>query len=317
VRVQDPWRSRGARRLDGYTLAHWMRGLRSDGARALFTIITRTVWGAEPSDLSFLYFLWYARTGGGLQQLTDFEGGAQEAHPVGGTQQLCERLAEQLGDAVRPGSPVRRVSQDGTVTTDGGRITADRVVVALAPAMAARIEFDPPLPPAREALHQRMPMGAAMKAFAVYESPWWREHGLSGLAFDDRGWVQMVVDTSPPGPGAPGVLMAFVMGAPALALATRSPDARRAAALDAMAALLGPEARRPAAFGDFSWHHEPYSRGGPTGLMAPGTLGMLGPALREPVGRVHWAGTETATEWAGYMEGAIQAGERAAQEVTA
>jgi monoamine oxidase len=316
VRREDPWRSRGARRLDSFTVAHWMRGLRTDAARAFVTLTTRTVFGAEPAELSYLYFLWYTQMAGGIQQLTDFEGGAQDSHLAGGTQQVCERLADELGDAVELTSPVTRIGADGLVSTTRSRVHASRAIVAVSPAVAARIDFEPPLPPPREALAQRMPMGAYMKAVAVFDSPWWRERGLSGIAFDDSGPVQMVVDASPPGDGA-GVLMGFITGAPALGLGSLAPDARREAALGAMAAMLAPEAAKPAAFRDFNWHEERWSRGGPVGLMGPGTLTALGPRLREPIRTLHWAGTDTATEWNGYMDGAIQAGERAAHEVTA
>jgi monoamine oxidase len=317
VRPGQPWRSRGARRLDSFTLAHWMRTLRSDSARAMFTLTARTVFGAEPSELSFLYFLWYAQCAGGLQALTDFEGGAQDSHLVGGTQQLCERIAAELGSALLLDSPVIAIaheSEGATITASRRTVRARDVIVAVSPALAARIEFEPALPAAREALGQRMPMGAYMKGIALYERPWWRDRGLSGLAFADRGPVQMVVDASPPG-GQAGILAGFVTGAPARDLARLDAATRRQAVLDAIAAAVAPEAAHPTSYVDFNWLEERWSRGGPVGLMGPGTLTGLGPALREPVGTVHWAGTDTATEWNGYMEGAIEAGERAAREI--
>jgi monoamine oxidase len=318
VRAEDPWRSRGAARLDSYTLGHWMRGLRSRTARATFELTARTVFGAEPSELSFLYFLWYAQCAGGFMQLTDFAGGAQDSHLEGGSQQVCDRIAGELGDAVVLSSPVEVITADGggaVVTSAARTVRAARVIVAVSPSIAARIEFEPALPPLREALSQRMPMGAYMKGIAAYPRAWWRDRGLSGLAFADRGPVQMVVDVSPPG-GEPGVLAGFVTGAPARAMGRLQPEARRQAVLDAMAAALAPEAARPDAYRDFNWLEERWSRGGPVGLMGPGTLTGLGPVLREPCGAVHWAGTDTATEWNGYMDGAIQAGERAAAELT-
>lgn len=317
VGAEDPWRSRGASRLDSYTLEHWMRGLRSDSARAMFTLTARTVFGAEPRELSFLYFLWYAQCAGGLMALTDFEGGAQDSHLEGGTQQICERIAAELGEAVSLGSPVKSIRRDaGRAVLKSGRrsIKAARVIVAVSPAIAGRIEFTPDLPAPREALGQHMPMGAYMKGVAVYERAWWRDRGLSGLAFDDSGPVQMVVDASPPG-GSPGVLVGFVTGAPALELGALDERGRRLAVLEALGAAVAPEAASPEAFRDFNWHDEKWSRGGPVGLMGPGTLTTLGPALRAPVGVVHWAGTDTAADWNGYMEGAIEAGERAAREV--
>ena len=296
-----------------------MRGLRSDSARGTLTLTARTVFGCEPAELSFLYFLWYAQCAGGLMQLTDFAGGAQDSHLHGGTQQLCERIAEELGEAVLLKAPVASIKQTshGVAVKAGRRsIKGDAAIVAVSPSIAGRIDFDPGLPPRREALAQRMPMGAYMKGVAVYERPWWREQGLSGLAFADTGPVQMVVDASP-SEGERGVLVGFVTGAPAREVVRLEGDARRRAVLDAMAAVVGPAAAAPEAYRDFNWAEERWSRGGPVGTMGPGTLTGLGPVLSEPVGRVHWAGTDTATEWNGYMEGAIQAGERAAAEVLA
>jgi monoamine oxidase len=207
------------------------------------------------------------------------------------------------------------VKHDGTgvsIKVGRRRIKAEKAIVAVSPAVAGRIEFAPGLP-SREALGQRMPMGAYMKGVAVYDHAWWRDRGLSGIALSDRGPVQMTVDASPAG-GSPGVLIGFVTGAPARAVPELEPAARRHVVLDAMAALTAPEAANPRSYCDFNWLEEPWSRGGPVGLMGPGTLTGLGPVLREPVGPVHWAGTDTATEWNGYMEGAVQAGERAAAE---
>lgn len=318
VRAEDPWRSRGAARLDSFTLGHWMRGLRTDAARAMWTLTARTVFGAEPSELSFLYFLWYAQCAGGVMQLTDFEGGAQDAHFHGGSQQICDRIVHELGDeAVLLKSPAAEIKHDaGGVSIKVGRrkIKAAKAIVAISPAMAGRIEYDPALPPPREALGQRMAMGSYMKGVAIYDRAWWRDRGLSGLAFADRGPVQMIVDASPPS-AEPGVLVGFVTGAPAREVARLEPAARRQVVLDAMAAALAPEAATPRSYRDFNWHEERWSRGGPVGLMGPGTLTSLGPALTEPMGPVRWAGTDTATEWNGYMEGAIQAGEREARLV--
>jgi monoamine oxidase len=317
VRAADPWRSRAAARLDSFTLAHWMRGARSESARAMWTLTARTVFGAEPSELSFLYFLWYAQCAGGVMQLTDFEGGAQDAHLRGGTQQICDRIAAELGDDVLLASPATEVRHDEkgvSIKVGRRRIKAARAIVAVSPAVAARIAFEPGLP-SREALGQRMPMGGYMKGVAIYDHAWWRDRGLSGLAFADRGPVQMTVDASPPG-GSPGVLIGFVTGAPARAVAELEPGERRHVVLEAMGAAVAPEAADPRSYSDFNWLEEPWSRGGPVGLMGPGTLTSLGPVLNEPVGPLHWAGTDTATEWNGYMEGAIQAGERAAAEAT-
>ncbi len=80
---------------------------------------------------------------------------------------------------------------------------------------------------------------------------------------------------------------------------------------------LGPPAANPIQYFESDWPAERWSRGGPVGFTAPGALSAYGPALREPIGRIHWAGTETSGYWVGYMDGAIRSGERVAAEVTA
>lgn len=317
VGAEEPWRARGASRLDAVTVAHWMRTLRSAPARMLITVTCRTAFGAEPSEMSLLYFLSYLQAAGGLRAIADFEGGAQDSHLRGGTQQLCRRVAEELGDAVvleAPVSAIRCGAGEAVVESARGAVRARHVVLALAPPMAARIRVDPPLPVPRVALAQRTPMGSYMKGVALFDRPWWRDQGLSGIAFADEGPVQMVVDASP-GPEGPGVLVAYVCGAWARTLGALARDVRRAPVLEAMATLIDPRAARPARYLDRNWHEERWSQGGPIALMGPGVLTTLGPALTDPVGPVHFAGTDTATRWRGYMEGAMQAGERVAAEL--
>jgi monoamine oxidase len=157
-------------------------------------------------------------------------------------------------------------------------------------------------------------MGAYMKAVAVYDRAWWRDRGLSGLAFADAGPVQMVVDDSPEG-GRPGILVGFVTGGPARELRSLSAHDRREAALGAIGHALADDAPPPVAYRDLNWLDERWSRGAPVTLMGPGVLTDVGSSLRPPVGPIHWAGTDTATAWNGYVEGGIQAGERAADEV--
>ncbi|MER5705804.1 FAD-dependent oxidoreductase, partial [Micromonospora sp. NPDC002296] len=201
------------------------------------------------------------------------------------------------------------------VRTDRDAYPADAAVVAVAPALAGRIRYDPPLPALRDGLTQRMPMGSAVKVHALYPEPFWRAGGLSGVGTSATGPVTETVDNGTPD-STRGVLTAFSYGDEARELRGMSPDARRAAVLDALVAMVGPDAARPDGFVEYDWSADPYTRGCFCGVLTPGSWRGYGPALRPPVGRVHWAGTETAVGWAGYLEGAVRAGERAAAEVT-
>jgi monoamine oxidase len=216
-------------------------------------------------------------------------------------------------------APARRIDQDGdgvTVHTDRGAFRGKRAIVAVPPALAGRIEYTPLLPARRDALTQRMAMGATMKCMATYDAPFWRERGLSGEVASAGGPVTVVFDNSP-ADGSSGMLLGFVVGRPARELGARPQADRRRAVLAEFARFFGPRAADPIEYMDQDWSAEAWTRGCPTGTMGPGTMTLFGPALREACGRVHWAGTESATEHCGYMEGAVEAGERAAREATA
>jgi monoamine oxidase len=321
VDLERPWILAATTDWDARTVeAFARRHLHTAGARLFVDLAAELVFGAEPEELSLLYFLFYLQSGGGLTALTEFEGGAQQDHFVGGSQQLCDRLSAELDEAVRLRSAVTAVEQEGDMvllrTAQGGTIRARHAIVAVSPALAGRWHWARPLPADRDALAQRMPMGAYMKVVLAYEGAWWRAAGLSGIAYADTGPVQMVVDATGRGAGG-GLLACFVTGRAVERYGRLELGARQAAIREALTAMFGPGAGDWTAYAECDWTTEPFSRGGPVGLMGPGTLGRYGHVLRRPEGRVHWAGTDTATVWNGYMDGAIQAGERAADEVLA
>jgi monoamine oxidase len=318
VSAERPWAAERAAELDGQTLAGWCKeNLRTENARKLIGLAGRTVWGAGPDELAMLHVLFYIDSAGSFDALIDTEGGAQQDRLDGGAQLLPLGLAAQLGDRLRLGAPVRRIVQrDGTVmvVADGVEVEAKRAIVAVPPALAGEVEFDPPLPEGRRLLAERLWPGRLSKCMALYETPFWRADGLSGEAVTDAGPVTLTFDSSPRD-GSAGVLLGFVGGPEVADLERIDAAERRAAVLACFARLYGPRAEQPLDYAEQVWSAEERSGGGPTSNFGPGGWTECGPALREPLGRVHWAGTETATVWSGYMEGALQAGERVAAEV--
>jgi monoamine oxidase len=320
VPAAEPFAAPGAAELDATTLASWQRRLiPSRAVRDVFDVAVRTIFGAESSELSLLYFLAYANACGGLMHLVEIENGAQQDRFVLGAQSVSLRIAEALGERVVLEAPARRVAQDAsgvTVHTDRGAFRGKRAIVAVPPALAGRMEYDPLLPARRDALTQRMAMGATMKCMATYDRPFWRDRGLSGEVASAGGPVTVVFDNSP-ADGSSGMLLGFIVGQPARALGAKPAPERRRAVLAEFARFFGPGAGDPVEYLEQDWSTEAWTRGCPTGTMGPGTMTLFGPALREACGRIHWAGTESATEHCGYMEGAAEAGERAAREAAA
>jgi monoamine oxidase len=200
------------------------------------------------------------------------------------------------------------------VSTSSGSFRASRLIIAIPPVLAGRLDYEPVLPALRDGLTQRMIQGNVVKTVSVYERPFWRDRGLSGRATSEDGPLSVVYDNSPPD-GSPGVLLAFFEGAAAREVADLPADERRAIVSAALVRLFGPEAGRPEAYFDKAWAADEYSRGCYGGFMPPGAWTSHGMALRSPVGPIHWAGAETAERWAGYMDGAISSGRRAAAEV--
>ena len=188
--------------------------------------------------------------------------------------------------------------------------------MAVPPALATRIEYEPLLPALRDQLTQRAPMGSYAKVDAVYERPFWREEGLTGQAVSVNGPVRVTFDSTPV-EGSPGVLLGFIGGTDARGWYGLPPKQRRQAVLDNLADYFGEAARNPLQYVENAWADDAFSRGDPVAGLPPGVLLDFGTALRAPVGRIHWAGTETSAFWVGYMDGAVRSGERAAQEVLA
>lgn len=311
-----PWMHPRAGALDARSAEDWLaRVPNSRAVREALRAALHTVLTTDPGDVSLLHLAWYLGAAGGFDALTETAGGAQQDRVVGGSQVLADRLAARLD--VSYGQGVRAVEQDG----DGVTVRTDRswrarfVVCTATPPLEARIDWSPALPLARRGLIARMPMSAGTKVFAVYPDAFWRADGLTGQALSDRGPVQATFDSSPPS-GTPGVLMGFVEGSHAERLRALSASDRRAAVIDALVRWFGLRARDPVDVHVHEWSDEPWTRG----CLAHRGVGVwtrYGPALRTPVGRVHWASAESASVWPGYMEGAIRSGRRAAAEIVA
>jgi monoamine oxidase len=320
VPLEAPWQATNADRWDNQTFWSWIkRNTTTRGARKLLELAAEAVWAASAADLSLLHVLFYTHSAGGFDLLIGTEGGAQQDRYVGGSQLLATRLHAQLDDCVRLSTPVFTIehgSGDIRINAKGAAIKAAAAIIAIPPVLCGRLSYDPPLPGLRDQLTQRMPQGSVIKCMAVYTEPFWRQEGLSGQATSVNGPVKVMFDNSPSG-GTPGVLLGFLEGRQARLLAQWTPAQRRRTVIGCFVRVFGQRAADPDQYVEKIWPDDQWSRGCYGCYMPPGGWATFGTALRSPVGHIHWAGSETATEWAGYMDGAIQSGQRAAGEVLA
>jgi monoamine oxidase len=315
INVDAAWESPQASQLDQISFGEWLDLKHALSAtRALMTVISKVQWGCSPGDVSLLHVLRYIRAAGGVDHMCDVEGGQQQERYVETTQEIAKRVAEQLGDRVMLGTPVRRITQDDdgvTVHTDAEEISASYAIVAVATSHRAGIEFDPVLPEQAEGLAKTWRMGVLSKAYVAYDEPFWRTNGLSGEALTDTGTVFITFDVSPA--AGPGILMAFC---DPRVFDGFSPESRRDRVVQQLVDLYGAQAGTPVDYIDHCWGSEPFAPGGPNPAVAPYATVSYGKALTAPHGRIHWAGTETAGEWAGCMNGAVLTGQRAAERVS-
>jgi monoamine oxidase len=318
VPLDEPWSAENADTWDAQTLDSWLvANTKTEIGLGYWRTMVPALFSADTAEMSLLHFLFYCRSGGTLDRLVATHGGAQESRLEGGSQQLALRLADRLGDVVRLGSPVSAIRQDDRgveVIQDGGMVRAGRAIVALPPTLAGRIRYSPVLPPLRDQLTQQVPMGYVIKVHVAYPEPYWRAEGLSGSVFSLDDEVSIIFDNSPPDLRC-GVLLGFLEGRHARRSGKLAPEERMELVLSVLARFFGSRVADPEEYVEKDWAAEEWSRGCYGGRFGTGVWTGYGQALREPVGRVHWAGTETSEVWNGYMDGAVRSGERAAREV--
>jgi monoamine oxidase len=322
VPLDAPWKAAKAREFDTMSAEDWF-AKNTSNPEVLGTLrgLTRGILAADAYQVSFLYFLFYMRSGDTFESQANFGEGSTQAWTVQETMHgVAAKLAEGLGAAMVFESPVRGISQSdagATVESDKGTWQAEYAVVCLPPPLALRIRYEPILPPEREILLQHMPMGSVIKYWVAYEKPFWRGRGYSGLITSDELPSNLVCADSSLSDAGPGFLVGFMEARGGVLWTGKRKEARKTAVVERLVKFWGADAGHPIDYEDQDWPSDPWSRGCYMAAPGPGILSSVGEALRVPHGRVHWAGTETSDRWAGYIDGAVRSGERAAAEVLA
>jgi monoamine oxidase len=318
IPLEAPWDAKKANKWDSITVAQWLdHHVRSLAARDLLETAIGGTYTSATSEISLLYALHQMASGGGPSFVFGVEGGSQDSRIVGGMGAVYGPMAAEVGDSLHLAQPVRRIAQDGdgvTVRSEDMTVRAHRAVVAVPIAIASQILYEPMLPVDRAFLHQRMPSGAIYKINIVYDEPFWRADGLSGQSAAPGTPAPVTIDACTD-TGSPGVLCVIIEGSIARDLCALDAAERRTVVLDELAKRFGTKADSPVEFIEQNWTIERYSGGGMISHAPPGVLTEFGPALREPCGRIHWAGTESSAVMCGWVDGAVRSGERAASEV--
>ena len=321
IPVDAPWKAPKAQKWDQLSWAAWLdRNTLSKPAHELLEssgFSGAGLYTSAASEISLLFVLYQMASAGGPSFVLGVKDAAEDARPVGGMGAIHRAVAAELGDAIHLSQPVRSIAQyadDVIVRSDDMVVRARRAIVAVPIAIASQILYEPMLPVDRSFLHQRMPLGAVFKIAMIYDEPFWRADGLSGQSFAPGSAANLTIDSCTD-TGTPGVLTAITEGPVARKIGQLTEAERKKAVLDAVAERFGDKALTPVDYLEQNWAVERYSGGGMISHTPPGVLTEFGPALREPCGRIHWAGTETSAKMYGFIDGAVRSGERAATEV--
>ena len=319
VDTDDPTQTPNAVALDRETVREAITRLcwTAEARDIMFTAVA-CCCAVDPSEMSFLGLLWYIRQNGGTRRIFETENGAQDSKVVGGYGIVAPMMAARLpAGTVRLNKPVRTIdSRDATTVTvtcsDGERFVARTVVLAIAPVQQLRIEYHPALPPAKLQALQQFKMGNTIKTFAYYDAPFWRELGLNGSAVCDTGIVAVSMDDTKPDGTLP-CIMGFALS-DQVATVDAMPDAELARSLGAHYAALFGDARGHCVrrVKRSRWASETWI-GGALATWSPVCLTTHYKAMTASLaeGRILIAGTETARRNPGYVDGAVEAGERA------
>ncbi|KAA9394312.1 FAD-dependent oxidoreductase [Kocuria coralli] len=330
IGAAEPWAHPRARELDTVSFHHWLRQL-SDDEAACNNIGIYVAGGmlTKPSHaFSTLQAVLMAASAGSFSNLVD-EDFILDRRVVGGMQSVSEAMAEQLGDdVVFLNAPVRTIRWGGpedtyaehtpgtgvTVWSDPVTVRAQQVIVAVPPNLYSRISFEPPLPRLQHQMHQHQSLGIVIKVHAVYETPFWREKGLSGTGFGAAELSQEVYDNTNHGDSR-GTLVGFVSDEKADEVFKLPAAERKRLILESLSHYLGEEALDPVVYYESDFGSEEWTRGAYAASYDLGGLHRYGADQRNPVGPIFWACSDLAAEGYQHVDGALRQGRLAAREV--
>lgn len=363
VGAETPWAAARAEELDTVAFRTWLHR-HSDDREAIDNVSIYVASGmlTKPSyAFSTLQAVLMAASAGSFSNLVD-ENFILDRRVIGGMQTVSVRLAEkirELGGRILLETPAHQIDwhdvdpdtadplngipadvrdgvsdngSSGSVTVHAtgpdGEVTvhATDAVLAVPPNLYNRIRFVPPLPREQHIAHQHISMGLVIKVHAVYDTPFWREAGLSGTAFGGGRLVQEVYDNTNYGPYGPdgttaedpfGTLVGFVSDVNAEQMWALPEEERRHRILSAMAEYLGPQTMEPVAFYLSDMAAEEWTRGAYATSYDLGGLHRWGHLQNRPTGPVHYACSDIAAEGYQHVDGAVRQGEAAALAVLA
>lgn len=319
IDLLTPWSHPKSKEYDAVTLEYFLRKhSKTDACYQVIKVGCETVFACELHEVSLLHALFYIKSGTSLDCLITIENGAQQHRVNGGMQPLLEKIAAPFLEHIQFNSPVASIMyshNECKVSGSDFTLTCEKIIMAVPPPLLGAIDFSPKLPLEKRQLLERYPMGHVGKCFMIYEKPFWRKSNFSGQVVSDMNTpFQTMFDCSPKD-GNAGIMMAFTIGNRAKAFFKLDESQRKTELEKLLVAYFGQESTNSLQYLDFSMSDETWSRGCYAGIMQTGAWTVFQDAYRKSFDPIYFAGTEAATRWHGYLEGAVLAGEAAADNI--
>ena len=314
----EPWAHPKARELDTISFHHWLRRNSTDeeACNNIGLFIAGGMLTKPAHAFSALQAVLMAASAGSFTHLTD-EDFILDKRVIGGMQQVSLLQAAELGADVVLNSPVRTIKWDDknvTVVSEQATVNARYVIMAVPPNLYSRVSFDPPLPRRQHQMHQHQSLGLVIKVHAVYDTPFWREDGLSGTGFSAGALVQEVYDNTNYG-DTRGTLVGFVSDEKADAVFELSAEDRKKAILESIAGFLGDKALTPEVYYESDWGSEEWTRGAYAASYDLGGLHRYGKDQHANVGPIYWSSSDLAAEGYQHVDGAVRMGQATAARI--
>jgi monoamine oxidase len=328
IDLEKPWEHARAKEWDAITVQAYIDKMWTAQARDMFTLLCLTVCACEPNEISFFCLIVSVTEVGGINAMIDNDDdGAQDSKIEGGAQLVCTKLAERLQKKhveIVLDSPVQLIENTQSnyqgmfkVTTPQKIYQSKFVVMALSPLLSSRIECKPALPSYRDQFCQRTPMACCIKTVTYFKTAWWRDDKASGT------FMTLDVEKYPLTNGMDGTInnsiVGFILGNKARYWSTKTKQERQDAIVVQFAEMYNKSCKfieeQLIVYEDMDWGMEQYTRGAFDTIFGCGLIVNFKDAITDPIGNLHYAGAETATRWSGYMSGAVEAGERVADEI--
>ena len=310
------------RELVELSIAQWFdrNGVRG-WLRKLLDVAYTTEMGLEIDQQSALNFLTFIGTED-RDAFRVFGDSDERFHVRGGNDLIPQALAAKLAEAIEPGHVLEalRGDADGYVLSfrkgEASReVRAGQVVLALPFTLLRKVRIDVALPERKRRAIEQLAYGTNAKLMIGFEQRTWRTQGANGASMSDLAY-QTTWDTSRKQAGSAGVLTNFTGGRHGLALGQGTPKQQAEAAVRDLERVFPgiAAARGNATEARMHWPSNPWVQGS-YACLRPGDWSVLGGAVREAVGGVHFAGEHCSVEAQGFMEGGCESGELAAQAV--